>query len=77
MISMDDLCNADKVFEKLDKTFLPKNYQRAVLEWFRSMKFKTGNKLSEFYEDMKVAYNKSQATCGQGDHGRRYNVISL
>ncbi len=59
-MSTDDLCNADKVFEKLDKIFLPKNYQRAVLEEFHSMKFKIGNKLSEFYEDMKVAYNKAR-----------------
>ncbi len=57
-MSMDDLCNADKVFEKLEKTFLPKN--RTVLEEFHSMKLKNGNKLSEFYEDMKVAYNKAR-----------------
>ncbi len=57
-----DICNADKLFEKLDKTFLPKNYQRAVLEEFRSLKFKTGNKLSEFYEDLKTAYMKARAS---------------
>ncbi len=43
-----DKCNADKLFEKLDKAFLPKNYQRAVMEEFCSLKFKTGNKLREF-----------------------------
>ncbi len=50
-----DICNADKFFEKLDNTFLPKNYQRAVLEEFRSLKYKPDNKLSEFYEDLKTA----------------------
>ncbi len=59
-MSTDDLCNADKVFEKLHKTVLPKYYQSAVLEEFRSMKFKRGNKLSEFCEDMKVAYKKAR-----------------
>ncbi len=55
-----DICNADKLFEKLDKTFLPKNYQRAVLEQFLSLKYNTGNKLSEFYEDIKSAYMKAR-----------------
>ncbi len=55
-----DICNANKLFEKLDKTLLPKNYQRAVLEEFCSLKFKTGNKLSEFYEDFKTAYMKAR-----------------
>ncbi len=31
-IPTTDICNANKLFKKLDKTFLPKNYQRAVLE---------------------------------------------
>ncbi len=48
-----DICNASKLFEKLDKTFLPKNYYQTVLEEFGSLEYKTGNKLSEFYEDMK------------------------
>ncbi len=61
-MSTDDLCDTEKVFEKLDKTFLPKNYQGAVLEEFCSMKFKTGNKLSEFYKDIKVAYTKARPT---------------
>ncbi len=52
----EDMCNAEFFFKKLDRTFLPNNYQRAVLEEFGSMKFKLGNKLSEFYEDLKVAY---------------------
>ncbi len=30
------------------------------MEEFRYMKFKTGNKLSEFYEDLKVAYTKAR-----------------
>ncbi len=55
-----DICNADKLFGKLDKTFLPKNYQRAVLEEFHSLKYKTGNKLSEFYEDLKTVYMKAR-----------------
>ncbi len=55
-----DISNADKLFEKLDKMFLPKNYQRAVLEEFCSFKYKTGNKLSEFYEDLKTAYMKAR-----------------
>ncbi len=55
-----EICNADKLFEKLDKTFLPKNYQRAILEEFRSLKYKTGNKLSEFYVDLKTAYMKAR-----------------
>ncbi len=59
-MSTDDLCNVEKVFEKLDKTFLPKNYQRSVVEEFCSMKFKTGNKLSEFYEDLTFAYTKAR-----------------
>ncbi len=50
----------EKVFKKVDKTILPKIYQRAVLEEFRSMKFKTVNKLSQFYEDLKVAYTKAR-----------------
>ncbi len=54
-----DICNTDKLFEKLDKTFLPKNYQRAVLEEFHSLKYKTGNKLSEFYKDLKTDYMKA------------------
>ncbi len=56
----EDMCNAEKRFKKLDRTFLPKNYQRAVLEEFHSMKFKMGNKLSEFYEDLEVAYMKAR-----------------
>ncbi len=60
-MSKDNLCDADKVFEKLDKTFFPENYQGASLEKLGSMKFKTVNKLSEFYEDMKVVYNKTMA----------------
>ncbi len=55
-----DICNAYKIFEKLDKTFLPKKYQRAVLEEFCSLKYKTGNKLSEFYEDLKIRYMQAR-----------------
>ncbi len=55
-----DICNAVKLFEKLDKTFLPKNYQRAVLEEFRSLKYTNGNKLSDFYDDLKTAYMKAR-----------------
>ncbi len=55
-----DICNADKLFEKLDKTFLPKKYQRAVLEEFCYLKYKAGNKLNEFYEDLKTAYMKAR-----------------
>ncbi len=55
-----DICNADKFFEKLEKNFLPKNYQRAVLEEFRSLKYKSDNKPSEFYEDLKTAYMKAR-----------------
>ncbi len=59
-ISTDDMCNPEKVLKKLDKTFLLKKYHRAVLEEFCSMMFKTDNKLSEFYEDLKVAYSKAR-----------------
>ncbi len=55
-----DIYNASKHFEKLDKTFLPKNYQRSVLEEFRSLKYKIDNKLGEFYEDLKMAYMKTK-----------------
>ncbi len=55
-----DICNAGKLFEKLDKTFLPINYQKAVLEEFHSLKYKAGNKLSEFFEDLKTAYMKGR-----------------
>ncbi len=46
-IPTTDIYNANKLFEKLDKTFLSKNYQRAVLEELCSLKYKTGNKLSD------------------------------
>ncbi len=55
-----DICNVSNLFNKLGKTLLPKNYQRAVLEEFRFFKYKTGNKLSEFYKDLKTAYMKAR-----------------
>ncbi len=55
-----DIYNAVKLFKKLDKTFLPKNYQRAVLEEFRSIKYTIGNKLSDFYDNLKTAYMKAR-----------------
>ncbi len=61
-MSRSEICNENKLFEKLDKTCLPKNYQRAVLEELSSLKFKTSNKLSEFYEDLKSAYMKASQT---------------
>ncbi len=48
-----DICNADKLSETLDNTFLPKNYQKDVLEEFCSLKYKFDNTLIEFYEDLK------------------------
>lgn len=55
-----DICDVEKLFDRLGKTFLPRNYCRAVLWEFHSMKFKVGNKLTEFYEDLKVAYRKAR-----------------
>ncbi len=55
-----DICNADKLFKKLDETFLLKNYQRAVLQEFFSLKFKTCNKLSAIYENLKTEYMKAR-----------------
>ncbi len=55
-----DICNANKLFEKLDKTFLPNNHQRSVLEEFCSLKYTIGNKLSDFYDDLKTSYMKAR-----------------
>ncbi len=57
-----EMCNTDKLFERLDLTFLPKEYQRAVIEDFHSLKFKKGEKLLEFYQDLKVAYMRAKPT---------------
>ena len=61
-LSTIDMCNADKLFEKLDKTFLPSDYEMALMDDFRAKKFVKGQKMREFYEDLKVSYCRARPT---------------